>query len=147
MYVLGKGKDFLVTCDEDREGGRYAAPVISNLGARGWWMFKAKPWQLYTPDSVPGPFVHEGVWASRPVWRDVEKKKSLDPTGIQTLNRLCRSDLLYVLRRTFPQATIKRCISYRQEKASGIILEGIWTYNLRSIRGRNSADRRKDETK
>jgi hypothetical protein len=84
VYVSGKIKDFLVTCDESREGDRYAAPLLSNLGARERWVIKATSRQLYTRDNVPGPIVHEGVWASRPVWRDVEKKNSLDSTGIQT---------------------------------------------------------------
>ena len=35
MYVSDKGKDFLITYDEGREEGRYAAPLISNLSARG----------------------------------------------------------------------------------------------------------------
>ena len=74
----------------------------------------------------------------------MEKKKSLDPTGIQTLNRPCRSELLYVLRHNVPQMTVKRCISYQQEKVNNTILEDIWAYNSHRIR--NSADRRKDET-
>jgi len=104
--LSGKGKDFLVTCDEGREGGRYATPLISNLGARGLWVVKATPRQLYTRANVPGPIVHDGVWALRPVWRDVEKKKFLDSTGIQTPNRPCRSELLYVLRHTVPQIAV-----------------------------------------
>jgi hypothetical protein len=80
MYVTGKGKDFLVTCDEGGVGGdRYAAPLISNLGAKGWWVVKTKPRQLYTRDNIPGSVVHEDVWASRPVWRDTEKKNPLTP--------------------------------------------------------------------
>ena len=73
MYVSDKGEDFLVTCDEGREEGTNAAPLIGNLGARGWWVVKGTPRQLYIRDNVPGPIVHEGIWASRPVWRDVEK--------------------------------------------------------------------------
>jgi len=71
---------FLVRCDEGREGRRYAVPLISNLSTRVWWVVKSKLRQIYTRENFPGPIVHEGVWASRPVWRDVEKKKSLDPT-------------------------------------------------------------------
>ena len=117
-----KGKDFLVTCNEGRQRGRYAVPLTSNLGARRWCVVKAMPRQLYARDNVPGPIVHEGVWASRPVWRDVEKKKSLDSTGIQTPNRPCRSELLYLLRHTLPpNDCIKQCISYRQEKANNTV--------------------------
>jgi hypothetical protein len=106
MYVSDKGKDFLVSCVEGREGGRYAAPLISNLGAGEWWVVKATPRQLYTRDNVPGPIVHEGLWASKPIWRDVEKKKSLDSTGIQTPNLLCRSEFLYVFHHTVPQMNV-----------------------------------------
>jgi len=117
--------------------------VTSALEGDGW--SRRRRGSFTTEDNVPGAIVHEGVWASTPVWRDVEKKKSLDPTGIQTRNRQCRSELLCVLRHNVPQMTIKRCISYQQEKANNRTLEDIWTYNSHRIR--NSADRRKDETK
>jgi len=65
MYVSGKGKDVLITYDEGREEGRYAAPLISNLGVRGWWVVKETPRQFYTRENLPGSIVHEGVWASK----------------------------------------------------------------------------------
>jgi len=38
--------------------------------------------------------VQEAGWASGPVWTDAE---NLDPTGIRTLDRLVRSESLYLL--------------------------------------------------
>jgi hypothetical protein len=58
----------------------------------------AMPWMLYTQEKAPVPIVQEDVWAPGTVWINVEKRKSLAPTRVQTPNHpACSKSLYYVM--------------------------------------------------
>jgi hypothetical protein len=108
--VSGKGKGFLVTCNEgrEREGGAEMllySLLTSALEGGGW--SRRRPGSFNPETFLRGPMsrrVHGSRGQSGGKWR---RRKSLDPTGNQTPNRPCRSELLYVLRHTVPQMIVQ----------------------------------------
>jgi hypothetical protein len=63
-----------------RESGGISL-LILKLGAR--WLVNATSWPLYPKKQAPVPITDEAAWATGPVWKDMEKRKSLAATGIQ----------------------------------------------------------------
>jgi len=55
------------------------------------------PWPVFTPRKGSVPIVQEAGWAPGLVWTGAE---NLAPTGIQSLDRPARSQLLYRLHYT-----------------------------------------------
>jgi hypothetical protein len=52
---------------------------------------------IYPRERDPVPTVQEAGWAPEPVWKGVEKRKSLASTGDRTRERPARSESLYRL--------------------------------------------------
>jgi hypothetical protein len=67
------------------EGSRRIAPLILNLAARLCSAVNNTPRPLYLGEETGG-------WAPEPVCTDVEKRKSLVPTGFKTPDRLSRNE-------------------------------------------------------
>ena len=63
-------------------------------------MVNATPWPLYPREGDPVPTVKKAGWAPGPVWTGAE---NLAPTGIRSLGRPARSELLHRLRYPGPR--------------------------------------------
>jgi hypothetical protein len=63
-------------------GSRVIAPLIDNLGARWGWWSAPRP-DRFTPGNDPVHIVEEAGWAPGPVWKGVEKRKSLVRPGFK----------------------------------------------------------------
>jgi len=75
-----------------------AVLLILNLGIRWGQVVNAMPWLLYTQERAPVPIVQEDVWTPGTLWINVEKRKSLAPTRVQTPNHpACSKSLYYVM--------------------------------------------------
>jgi len=76
MYK-SEGKGLLITCHTGT-GSVHSVPCHRCL----------------TPGRAQAPIVQEARWVPKPGWTGVEKRTSLGPTGIRTLNGPPRSELL-----------------------------------------------------
>jgi hypothetical protein len=74
--------------------GRGIALLFHDLSTRSGWAVSSTPRPHFTPEKDPVFIVHVAGWAPRPVWTGVE---NLAPTGIRSLDRPVRSELLYRL--------------------------------------------------
>ena len=78
-------------------GSRFIDLLFLDHGTRRGWGVSVTPRPLFTPGKTPYPLysLKEAGWAPGPVWTGAE---NLVPTGIRSLDRPSRSELLYRLR-------------------------------------------------
>jgi len=91
-----------VACHAGREGGggggesSGVALLIYNFGNR--WGIGGQNHAPAALHSEKSPGSNFQRWVLGPVWRRVEEKRSLAPTGLRTTNHPARSESLYLLR-------------------------------------------------
>jgi len=78
--------------------GRACIAVHITRWCGGRWMVKDTHQPRYTQERDPVPIVQEAGWFSGPIWTGMEKRKSLNPTGVQTPNNPAHIELLHQLR-------------------------------------------------
>jgi hypothetical protein len=79
-----------------RKGRKGIALLILNLCAR-WLVVNAKLRPLYPSETATRPIVQKAGSAPGPVWTDMEKRKSLGPTGVRAPHSPAHSESLYRL--------------------------------------------------
>jgi len=82
----------LCTGRKAHRGSRGIALLFLDHGTRRGWGVSIMPRPLFTPGKDQVPIVQEDGWAPGPVWTGAE---NLAPTGIRSLDRPTRSQLLY----------------------------------------------------